>query len=193
MPPRPKPLTEEQVKQIRESTNFAKAADTLGISEKRAKIIKNASTFDEALKLAQPAVPKSKPQSKEDEKVVERIEESAIKPSAPPPAPISFPAPSEGNEPLPVVQPPQTQEAEGKPVTIQLQQGGDGSYRALIPEEVIGKGIPFKVTLSVRTLAYYQIASTINSRLSLGDFIDDCVQDTFEGRGLSLGLIKRGG
>jgi hypothetical protein len=81
---------------------------------------------------------------------------------------------------------------EASPTPIQVQRGGDGSYRSLIPEEVVGRGIPFKITLSVRTIAYYQIASTINPSLTLGDFIDHCVHDTFEGRGLSLGLVKIG-
>jgi hypothetical protein len=107
------------------------------------------------------------------EGISERLDETAFMPSPPPKAEL----PSE------LTQSP----------SIQIERGGDGAYRALIPEEIVGKGIPFKVTLSVRTIAYYQIAAAINPGLSLGDFIDQCVHDTFEGRGLSLGLVKLGG
>jgi len=75
---------------------------------------------------------------------------------------------------------------------ITIEKGGNG-YRALIPQEVMGKGIPFEVTLSVKTVAYYQIASTIDLDLTMGDFLDHCVEDTFIGRGLTLGLVKTGG
>jgi len=136
---------------------------------------------------AQQERPQKKTQ-KETEGIVGRIEEAEFIP----PVPATSPTP-----PLEAVAPPepepedlQPEAEETRQVTIPIQRGGDGSYRALIPEEVVGRGIPFKVTLSVRTIAYFQIASSINPGLTIGDFIDQCVHDTFEGRGLSLGLIK---
>lgn len=118
----------------------------------------------------------------EAEGITGRIDEVELKPpQLPETAPLIAETPTE--QPV----------EETHPTPIQIQRGGDGSYRALIPEEVVGKGIPFKITLSVRTIAYYQIASTINPSLTLGDFIDHCVHDTFEGRGLSLGLVRIGG
>jgi len=129
--------------------------------------------------------PKTK---KESEGVVGRIDEADFKPPKTPPAP-----PLETSAPL-EVEPeglePESEAEETKQLTIPIQRGGDGAYRALIPEEVVGRGIPFKITLSVRTIAYFQIASSINPGLTIGDFVDQCVHDTFEGRGLSLGLIK---
>lgn len=64
-----------------------------------------------------------------------------------------------------------------------------------IPAEIIGFGLPIKVSLSLKTLALYQIAATTSknlggNNLSLGDFLDQCVEDFFVGRGSDLGLIK---
>ena len=52
MPRKPKALTEEQVKQIREAPSYGKVADTLGISQNRAKAIKQTSSLEEALRVA---------------------------------------------------------------------------------------------------------------------------------------------
>lgn len=63
-----------------------------------------------------------------------------------------------------------------------------------IPENIVGLGLPITTKISVKTLALYQIASsTSEDKLSLGDFIDQCVDDFFEGRGMSLGLINNKG
>jgi len=64
-----------------------------------------------------------------------------------------------------------------------------------VPEEIIGFGIRIGVYLSLKSLALYQIASTTskvkdNSGLSLGEFLDECVEDFFVGRGSDLGLVK---
>lgn len=60
-----------------------------------------------------------------------------------------------------------------------------------IPELVKGGGIPIRTEVSVKTLAYFQIAADIaGDNISLGDFFDTCVEDFFQGRGQSLGLVK---
>jgi hypothetical protein len=48
MAPKPKPLTPAQVKQVREASNYTKAAKEQGIAEERAKAIKEADTLEEA-------------------------------------------------------------------------------------------------------------------------------------------------
>ena len=59
---------------------------------------------------------------------------------------------------------------------------------------VAGQGLTFAVTVSTKTLMLYQIAaSQQEDELTLGDFIDGCVQDVYQGRGFDLGLIKIGG
>lgn len=63
-----------------------------------------------------------------------------------------------------------------------------------IPEVIAGQGIPVHISVSVKTLALYQIAASVQGDdLSLGDFVDVCVEDTFRVRGKDLGLIKLGG
>ena len=193
MPPKPKSLTEKEVKQIRESPNYQKIARTLGISKNRARAIQIAPTLEEALEVARPqskTLTKSKSaKSNREGTVVGRLDEAALKPSAPTSTPTPLLTP-EGAQSLPVSEPSQGQKVEAK---SRVQERDNTFYPTLIPEEVVGRGIPFQVTLSVKTLAYYQIASTMNPSLSLGDFLDDCVDDTFRGRGLSLGLIKTAG
>lgn len=59
---------------------------------------------------------------------------------------------------------------------------------------VIGQGITITTTISVKTLALYQIAATsVGGELTMGDFIDTCVEDVYRGRGKDLGIINLGG
>lgn len=61
------------------------------------------------------------------------------------------------------------------------------------PLHVAGQGLTFSITISVKTLMLYQFAAAVqDDELTLGDFIDTCVEDTYRGRGLDLGLIKIG-
>lgn len=76
---------------------------------------------------------------------------------------------------------------------VVLQQKGEERRENIptIPAEIIGFGLPISVRISVKTLALYQIARAMSGdSLELGDFIDDCVEDVFRGRGQDLGLIK---
>lgn len=60
-----------------------------------------------------------------------------------------------------------------------------------LPRLVKGGGIEVKTELSVKTLAYYQLAATVaGNNLRLGDFLDYVTEDFFTGRGQSLGLVK---
>lgn len=82
-------------------------------------------------------------------------------------------------------------ESEGKPkIPIDL---GDDHERRSIPEKVVGAGLPVTVNLSLKTLSFYEIAATIDPKLTLGDFLDACTEDFFQGRGKDLGLIQIGG
>ena len=68
----------------------------------------------------------------------------------------------------------------------------DGKKRLQVM--VAGQGLTFAITVSTKTLALYQIAASMQEEeLTLGDFIDACVEDTYRGRGLDLGLVKIGG
>lgn len=59
---------------------------------------------------------------------------------------------------------------------------------------VAGQGLTFAVTISTKTLMLYQIAaSQQGEELTLGDFVDVCVEDAYQGRGLDIGLITIGG
>ena len=89
---------------------------------------------------------------------------------------------------------PQDTSEENQPET----NGGSGSSTRSngkkLATMVAGKGLTFAVTLSVKTIMLYQIAaSTTSEELTLGDFIDACVEDTYRGRNLDLGLVKLGG
>lgn len=76
--------------------------------------------------------------------------------------------------------------------SIEIKLEGDHEHPS-IPEKVIGAGLPVAVNLSLKTLSFYEIIATIDPKVTLGDFIDDCVQDFFTGRGQDLGLVKIGG
>ncbi len=52
-----KALTEEQAKELRESSNYQAVAKRLGISKMRAKAIKDATNLEEAMKVAVPEKP----------------------------------------------------------------------------------------------------------------------------------------
>jgi len=60
---------------------------------------------------------------------------------------------------------------------------------------VLGQGLTMTITISVKTLALYQIAaSRLGGELTMGDFVDGCVELMHRDRGLDLGLINiRGG
>jgi len=63
-----------------------------------------------------------------------------------------------------------------------------------LPTVVAGQGLTFGITISTKTLMLYQIAaSSQDDELTLGDFIDACVEDTYQGRGIDLGLLRIGG
>jgi len=66
-----------------------------------------------------------------------------------------------------------------------------------IPTSIAGDGMVVTLELSVKTFALYQIARTLQRKnfgteLSMGDFVDGCVEDTYVGRGMDLGIIKTG-
>jgi len=60
---------------------------------------------------------------------------------------------------------------------------------------VPGQGLTFAVQISVKTLALYYFACTLqpNEPLTLGDFFDACAEDFFVGRGKDLGMVKLNG
>lgn len=63
-----------------------------------------------------------------------------------------------------------------------------------LPGVVVGEGLTFAVTISVKTLMFYQYACSQSSEpLSFGDFVDACVEDVYTGRGFDLGLVRVGG
>lgn len=63
-----------------------------------------------------------------------------------------------------------------------------------VPGSIVGEGLTATVHISVKTLALYQIAAQMQGDgLSLGDFLDACVEDTFRGRSKDLGIINLGG
>jgi len=71
-------------------------------------------------------------------------------------------------------------------------KGSDGKK----PQRTIvaGQGLTFQIAISTKTLQLYQIAASMSEdELTIGDFVDTCVEDFFRGRGFDLGLIKIGG
>lgn len=80
---------------------------------------------------------------------------------------------------------------EGPPAEEKKDKPTDGKRP---PTMIAGQGLTFAITISTKTLMLYQIAaSRVEEELTLGDFIDVCVEDTYQGRGLDLGLVKIGG
>jgi len=62
------------------------------------------------------------------------------------------------------------------------------------PTMVAGQGLTFGITISTKTLMLFQYAASLQEdELTLGDFIDTCVEDYYRGRELDLGLVKIGG
>lgn len=82
-------------------------------------------------------------------------------------------------------------ESAGKP-TIQVNHGEDHDH-ASIPGKIVGTGIPVSVVLSLKSLALFEVAHSISPTLTLDKFIDDCIEDFFQGRGKDLGLVEIGG
>lgn len=68
-----------------------------------------------------------------------------------------------------------------------------------IPTSIVGEGLRVTVSLSVQTLALYQIAANAQAQhdgeeeLTMGDFLDTCAEDFFRVRGKKLGLIQKAG
>ena len=68
-----------------------------------------------------------------------------------------------------------------------------------LPPVIAGQGLLTEVRLSIKTLALYEVAKSIQlgidpkKELTLGDFLDTCVEDFYQGRGMDLGLITAGG
>jgi len=79
-----------------------------------------------------------------------------------------------------------TEESEKEKLNILGEEETEG----VISEKVVGFGIHVGVHLSLKTLALYQIAYSIDSDLKLGEFIDRCVADWFVVRGQDLGMVK---
>ena len=76
---------------------------------------------------------------------------------------------------------------EGK---SKIELGLDGNDKD-ISADVVGFGLPVRVSLSIKTLALYQIAaSRSDDGLTLGDFLDLVAEDYFQGRGKDLGLME---
>lgn len=82
--------------------------------------------------------------------------------------------------------------AEEKPKDekVGIKEGND---KKPLPGSVIGEGLKATVNLSIKTLALYQYAATHHPELTLGDFLDVCAEDAYQGRGVDLGLVRIGG
>lgn len=86
----------------------------------------------------------------------------------------------EGDEP----EKPKPEEKKGTPPT-------DGKSPQIL---VAGQGHTYIITISTKTVMFYQFAaSQIGEELTLGDFCDACVEDSYQARGLDLGMVKEGG
>lgn len=73
------------------------------------------------------------------------------------------------------------------------QKGTDGKkpQAAVVPTQGI---VVTSVEVSTKTYMLYQITAAKNeSKVTFGDFVDACVEDAFQGRGLDLGFITIGG
>jgi len=71
---------------------------------------------------------------------------------------------------------------------------GSSDESAFAEMKVSGDTLPFKVNISPKTLALYQIAATqAKDGLTLGKFFDITAEDYFVGRGVDLGLVELGG
>lgn len=93
------------------------------------------------------------------------------------------------------------EEAEGEeggtheePETKDEEKDSHSDGKKPLPTMVAGQGLTFAITISTKTLALYQYAASLSkSTLTIGDFLDTCVEDYYKGRGLDLGLVKLGG
>lgn len=84
-------------------------------------------------------------------------------------------------------------EGGGKAKVVGRKSEGKGNGQKGPPGMVAGQGLTFAITISTKTLMLYQIAAGKEEELTLGDFIDTCVEDTYRGRGFDLGLVKIAG
>jgi len=94
--------------------------------------------------------------------------------------------------------PSETDEPEEKSEEKSREAGdepkGEKDDMGKLPSSIVGEGLTATVHISVKTLALYQIAAQMQGdSLSLGDFLDACVEDTFRGRSKDLGIINLGG
>lgn len=88
------------------------------------------------------------------------------------------------SEHLPKTEPPPEGEPEPKEPKIEGISG----------EIVEGDALWIKAQVSMKTMTYYELAKSRVARedgrnLSLGDFLDICVDDYFKGRGQELGIV----
>ena len=94
--------------------------------------------------------------------------------------------PSETDEP--------EEKSEEKSRGAEDESKGEKDDMRKVPGSIVGEGLTATVHISVKTLALYQIAAQMQGdSLSLGDFLDACVEDTFRGRSKDLGIINLGG
>lgn len=86
------------------------------------------------------------------------------------------------------------EKSEEKSREAEDESKGEKDDMRKVPGSIVGEGLTATVHISVKTLALYQIAAQMQGDgLSLGDFLDACVEDTFRGRSKDLGIINLGG
>ncbi len=86
------------------------------------------------------------------------------------------------------------EKSEEKSREAEDESKGEKDDMRKVPSSIVGEGLTATVHISVKTLALYQIAAQMQGDgLSLGDFLDACVEDTFRGRSKDLGIINLGG
>jgi len=86
----------------------------------------------------------------------------------------------------------QAEEQQEQPKAEKLEPSlGSSDESAFAEMKVSGDTLPFKVNISPKTLALYQIAATqAKDGLTLGKFFDITAEDYFVGRGVDLGLVE---
>jgi len=118
---------------------------------------------------------------------------AAVKDRPAPPPPPATPPQSDGR--LVEEDPDDVDNEAGDPAVDSEKKPEKSKAEKEQPGEVVnGEGLRFAVTISVKTLMFYQYASSRSKYpLSFGDFVDACVEDAYMGRGYDLGLVKLGG
>lgn len=87
---------------------------------------------------------------------------------------------------------PKVEGSEEKPSGEKVVVPSDGKKQQ--PKSILAEGLTVTVNISPKTLMLYDLACSMqDGELTLGDFIDVCVEDTYRGRGVDLGLVKIGG